>query len=349
MKIAHIISATDSKLSGPRNSVTLLVKYLSKIKASNNFVFSTQSNTPFVYNGTVIYPLHRMEINKFDLIILNGIYDVKLMDVAKRARRLNLKYAFCPRVGLMIDSLKKSWYKKIPYIIYHLNLIYNANTLIFLTHEERGRSLFGHLEKSIVCGNIVDRMPLKFNQNRKKIIRFIGRLDVYHKGLDLLMDAVSIVSNDIRSSSWSVHLHGPDHKSNLEKLKKKVYDNKIDDIVFFHPEVYEVEKYKLLNESSVFVHTSRYEGQPQAVMEAMSYGNALLVTPGTNMKSIIEKSNCGYVCNFSKEEISIGILKIIGLPENQIASMQFNSFNFAKKEFAGDGVANKFFKYLSKV
>ena len=346
MKIAHVITGAEEKLSGAKNSVTLFVKYLGKKSKTENVIYSANGSKPFLFNGKEILPVSALILEDYDLIILNGIYDFTLMKLAGVAASKNIKYVFFPRSSLMVNSLAKSWYKKIPFLlIYSLNF-YWASGIFFLSEEEKKRSFFGTLKKSFVCGNIVDTVPFGIQENRKKIIRFIGRFDINHKGLDVLLGAVSLASKDIRDSGWSVCLHGPDQANELEILKSIASRSGIEDIVSFHDAVFQEEKFRLLSESSFFVHTSRYEGQPQAVMEAMAYGNAILITPGTNMTSIIRNANCGITCDFNKAKVAEGILKLIRMPHDQLQSMQFNAFEYAKKNFAGESVANCFVQSL---
>ena len=346
MKIAHVINGTDERLSGPKNSVTLLVKYLGKKTNTENAIYSVNGSKPFFFNGKEILPVSALALEDYDLIILNGIYDFTLMKLAREADSREIKYFFFPRSSLMINSLAKSWYKKIPFLLLYSLNFYRASAIYFLSEEEKKRSLFGAHKKSFVCGNIVDTIPVGIQEDRKKVIRFIGRFDINHKGLDVLLGAVSFTSKEIRDSGWSVCLHGPDQANELDLLKSIASRSGIEDIVSFHDAVFQEEKFKLLSESSIFIHTSRYEGQPQAVMEAMAYGNAIVITPGTNMTGIVGDANCGITCDFSKEEVAEGILKLIRMPHDQLQSMQYNAFEYAKKNFAGESVANCFVQSL---
>lgn len=342
MKIAHIITGTDEKLSGPKNSVTLLVKYLDKQVKTENTIYSVNGNEKFSFNGKGILPFGCLKLENYDLLVLNGIYDIRLMNLAREARKKKIKYIFFPRSSLMIRSLAKSWYKKIPFLLINFFNFYSAYCIYFLTKEEQIKSLLGSIKKNSICGNIVETIPIKIAQKRKKIIRFIGRFDINHKGLDVMLGAITLAAKEIRDGGWSVCLHGPDQANELRILKSIANSSCIEDIVFFHDAVFDEEKFNLLSESSIFIHTSRYEGQPQAVMEAMAYGNAILITPGTNMTRIVFDANCGITCALSEKMVADGILKLIRMPEDELRFMQDNAFEYAKKNFAGESVANCF-------
>ena len=50
------------------------------------------------------------------------------------------------------------------------------------------------------------------------------------------------------------------------------------------------DKKKVLKDADLFLHTSRSEGHPMGVLEALAYGIPCLLTPGTNMASEVAAS-----------------------------------------------------------
>src|SRR5205823_5827479 len=75
------------------------------------------------------------------------------------------------------------------------------------------------------------------------------------------------------------------------------------------------EKERAFDSFDIFVHTSRYEGMPGAVLEAMARGIPCLVTPGTNMKKTIVDCKGGWTCDLSVEAIAEALLSIARNPE----------------------------------
>ena len=57
--------------------------------------------------------------------------------------------------------------------------------------------------------------------------------------------------------------------------------------------------------------TSRYEGFPMTILEAWSYGNPCLVTPGTNVADEIAINNLGWTVNLTADSIADGIKKAL--------------------------------------
>ncbi|MEN1932826.1 glycosyltransferase [Escherichia coli] len=50
-----------------------------------------------------------------------------------------------------------------------------------------------------------------------------------------------------------------------------------------------LKKEEVLESNNIFIMTSRYEGLPVSVLEALAYGNICLLTEGTNMAKIVKK------------------------------------------------------------
>jgi glycosyltransferase involved in cell wall biosynthesis len=61
------------------------------------------------------------------------------------------------------------------------------------------------------------------------------------------------------------------------------------------------EKEALLDSAFVFVHTSRWEGMPFAVIEALATGCPVLVTPATNLGDYVEGFGAGVVVDGSAQ------------------------------------------------
>ena len=71
------------------------------------------------------------------------------------------------------------------------------------------------------------------------------------------------------------------------------------------------EKVQKLLESDVFIQTSRHEGMPMGILEAMSYGVPCAVTDGTNLGEFIKDNKCGWNCETTVLGISEMLEKIL--------------------------------------
>lgn len=347
MNIAFIAPINYKKTSGPKNSVTLLANFLEKYGHQVR-VFSDTIDAEFYWNDICVHPLKGSNFTDVDYVIFNGVYNLNYIGAMINLYYKKVGFVLSPRSSLMRASMRKSYFKKKLFLLFFGFILNKSKAIHFLTDEEKVASLFNNCD-NFVCGNIVGDFPRYFNEEKSKIIRFVGRFDINHKGLDILIDSILMAADKIREKGWQVHLHGPEFEGGKMLLENRVNDYSFNDIVFFNEASFGSSKNGLLDRSSIFIHTSRYEGQPQAVMEAMAFGNAVLVTPGTNMSSIVNASGSGLACSLDKAEIASSIIKLISIPAQDLKEIQLNAFKFAKENFTGESVVQCFVENLTRL
>ena len=76
------------------------------------------------------------------------------------------------------------------------------------------------------------------------------------------------------------------------------------DIVSLNHEILGEDKINKLLESDIFIQTSRFEGMPLGILEAMSYALPCLVTEGTALGGEIAASKAGWVAKTDAQSIS---------------------------------------------
>lgn len=125
--------------------------------------------------------------------------------------------------------------------------------------------------------------------DKQFVVGFVGRLDIRHKGLDILLDAFSdFLHSKPESKLWIVG-DGPDRTALQMIIAQK---NLQKDVVLWGSK-FGIEKDSLINQMDVFVHSSRNEGLPVAVLEAAAAGIPCVVTEATNVAQYINQYQCG--------------------------------------------------------
>src|SRR5690606_35698220 len=113
--------------------------------------------------------------------------------------------------------------KMVGNFLFFSRFIKKAAAIQYLTQKEYLDSGDKWNDKHIIIPNGIDekkRLKGKFNTNIIKGI-FIGRLDIYHKGLDLLIEACGKMKVELESNNCKIYIHGPEigrSKSKLENL-----------------------------------------------------------------------------------------------------------------------------------
>lgn len=153
-----------------------------------------------------------------------------------------------------------------------------------------------------------------FSKNSDFTVGFVGRLDVYTKGLDLLLEAFKIFQKTHPNSKLWIIGEG-DGMPFLQEFKEK---NHLSNIVFWGKRFGD-EKDDLMSKMHVFGHPSRNEGLPSAVLEAAALGIPTIVTKATNLYEYVIRFGAG-----------------IGIEDNSLAALVAALESMYKRYETGD-------------
>ena len=127
--------------------------------------------------------------------------------------------------------------------------------------------------------------------DKQFIIGFVGRLDIYTKGLDILLDAFAGRKKFFNNATiWIVG--DSDERSELNQM---IISRHLHNNVVMWGSKFGAEKEHLMRQMDVFVHPSRNEGLPSAVLEASAMGIPSVVSTATNVGHYIQEYNSGRV------------------------------------------------------
>jgi glycosyltransferase involved in cell wall biosynthesis len=82
---------------------------------------------------------------------------------------------------------------------------------------------------------------------------------------------------------------------------------------------------------------------PNVVLEAMSLGIPVIITPQTNMLRIVKKSDCGWIISHSKNQIKNFFLELENIKRSVFKKKGMNGFNFIHKQLNWDVIVKKSF------
>ena len=136
-----------------------------------------------------------------------------------------------------------------------------ANAVVVLTNYDKG--MYKFLDNVYVVNNPLVLTNEHDNIIKEKIILGVGRL-IDLKGFDNLLKAFSA----LKAPEWKLIIIG--EGPNRQILEKLALELSIQDKVEFPGVVTDVEKY--YKQASIFVLSSKIEGFPNALCEAMGYG-----------------------------------------------------------------------------
>ena len=170
-------------------------------------------------------------------------------------------------------------------------------------------------------------------------ILYIGRSDMYHKGLDLLLEAVKIEKEFMKQNKCKLYIHGPDFQDRRAELMQAVQSNNIEDLVEINNAIIGKEKEERILECDYFIQTSRFEGMPMGILEALSYGLPCIVTEGTTLADFVKTTDSGWVCETNSQSIASAICRAIG-ERRLLSEKSKNAIESVKKQFSWEVVSS---------
>jgi glycosyltransferase involved in cell wall biosynthesis len=123
---------------------------------------------------------------------------------------------------------------------------------------------------------------------------FVGRLDVFTKGLDVLLDAYAKAAEVLAHTPTWLTIVGPDWKNGRASLERRAAALGLDRISFTGA-VHKNEVARLLNDSDLYVHVSRHEGFSISAAEALFAGKPVILSSEMGNASYREISSLPHV------------------------------------------------------
>lgn len=355
MVILSISKLSNKMALGPNTNVPMFVKKLNEVENCNSGYLDIgeceleqlkEYSNYFKVKDYKKFSIEKLPepFNKPDIVVFQDLYHIEFLKIAKELNKKKIPYTIVPRCSM---TKKAQNFKKIKKIfanfLFFYRFVKNAAFIHFLTENEclESQKAFEFKDR-IIVGNGV-KLPKEYYvvKNRKEFrILFIGRYNVFHKGLDILFQSALYGRKYLEVNNIKIILYGRDSNNGLKFLKSFVKENNLSNIIEINGEIFGEEKKIALLDSDCFIHTSRLEGQPTSVIEAISYGIPVIVTLGTNVKEEVEKNFLGFTCELEKEEI-FKCLKKVFEAKNELEKISKNEISFAQENYEWSMLASK--------
>ena len=253
-----------------------------------------------------------------DLVHFHSVYLPRHAAVAAAVRRLGIPTVSSPRGGLMPGALARRRWKK------------RFGDVLFFDRFSRGLAFHRALNagERDACLARYPRVPVRVAPNAIDLeevprlappralpdlqLGFLGRLDVYTKGLDLLLAGFREAVDGGLGAGVHCWIAGPDHRGGVRRVAELVDRLRLRSRVTLMPALRGATKWRFLSRLDLFVHPSRHEALPMGVLEAMAAGRPVLVTHETNLGDVVQADGCGWVTRPAVDEIAAALLRVAG-------------------------------------
>lgn len=353
MNILYISHLTRNKSEGPNNSVPAQVKAQSMYDNVFwwNLTEAIQEHwiDTGLFHGVKDYPNKAIStlpkpFNNPDLVVFESFYYLDDVFHSWECRRREIPYVITTRGALTWQGQAQKKYKKlVANILLFRSMVAHAASIQYLTKQEyRDSGDKWNRNHFIIPNGTNQRKNLSFEKRiEDEAVRgvCIGRFDPYQKGLDLLLEAVNRRQNELRNHKITISLYGPKRMNCREDYAAQISEKKLEDILIIKDGVFGEDKERVLREADFFIMTSRYEGMPMSMIEAMSYGVPCFATRGTNLADEIKEGNAGWTCDTTVESITDALDSMMS-EKSKFREYGFNAMRLSK-EYDWNEIARK--------
>jgi glycosyltransferase involved in cell wall biosynthesis len=250
------------------------------------------------------------------LCLINGMFHPGVYAMARWLRRCGVPYVVAPHDPYDSVVFSRNAHLKWPYwYLFERRLLKRARAIQVLDpmHAVCLRRL--GIDSPVIAipdgvspGSVPAESELRWRASNEPVhLGFLGRIDAYNKGLDILLEAFPRVAS---RADVSLTIQGPDwgDRARLEKCAARAMHG--DRVTFLGPD-YRRSSYEIVAGYDVFCLPSRFEGFGLAALEAMLTGRVLLVSKGAGIARHVRASGCGETVTPWVAGVEEGLLSLL--------------------------------------
>ncbi|WP_276359333.1 glycosyltransferase [Daejeonella sp. H1SJ63] len=274
---------------------------------------------------------------------LNHIYNVRNFLVARLLMSMKIPYLITPHDSYVYCNefrstrpLLKRWYRDLFVRLIDKYVLDHAALIQALTPRCLPCLALISKNEVVVVANQVSDLGLSQDMSViKPVFCFIGRSEIYQKGIDRALRGFARLRNlnpDIKGYQFKIV--GPADEAS-DRLRRRIcMENDLlpgRDVILCG-RVEEVERNRILTESIAYIHLSRFEGFGLSVIQALSAGKPVIISSQVPTHDKISAYGAGYVVN-TDEEVAEAMASVIALPDEEYRKMAMNARLCYEKEF----------------
>lgn len=285
------------------------------------------------------------------IVHFHSVHIPQNVALAAHLRHVGIPYCVTVHGGLFAAALRRRRVKKSIF-----NLVFERrylNDALFIQavspHEVGSIRRYGIGTRTVVIPNglppRVDEPPTRptalFEAHPslkgRRIFMFVGRLDPWQKGLDLLIQAFARAG--LREAA--LVLVGPDWFGSQEVLSSLAARLGISSQLIFTGQAFGDDRANLFAAADVFVHPSRWEGLSLSVLAAAAAGKPCLITRDADPLGELERAQAAIVVDASVASIVAGLRRAAVLPGEELRAMGTRARIVATAKFDWPTIASR--------
>ena len=241
----------------------------------------------------------------------------------------------CLGTGIPVIMTEHDAYQRLPSIRltkmeifskFYLDKIYRCVTIL----TEADRKFIGNrLKNVVVMPNPSTFPPYQGEFHKEKILLAAGRISNWHcKGFDLLIEAWGKIAE--KFTDWKLELAGDGSKEDFCYLKQLAAKYGVTDRMEFLG--YRSDMLSLYQKAAIYVLSSRSEGLPMVIIEAMGQGCACVAVENFGRtKEMITNEEEGLLCEMENPDALSAVMEKMIVDEDYRKKVQLKSI--ARSEY----------------
>jgi glycosyltransferase involved in cell wall biosynthesis len=282
-----------------------------------------------------------------DVVHFHSMFIPKQPSLVPQLKQQHIPYIITPN-AITPQQLQRRWLKKWIYsVLVEKSHFRNAAGIAVVTPLEQ-KALMSFVPD---YSGLVHWIPNPINPNtltgqqwqgqtHGKRVVYLGRFDVWHKGIDHLVELGRLLP-DIE-----LHLYGiEDHQTRrcLHRIQRNLPQN-----VYFHPPVFGAEKLQVLTEASVYIQMSRWEVFGISIAEAMALGVPCAIANTINLAELFQSHDLGLVLSKNRSDAAQQLRQALENP-TQLQKWSEQGKTFAQRHFQADTIARQYLNLYQAV
>ena len=239
-----------------------------------------------------------------EIAFLEGYSTVLIANRKNNSKKIAWVHIDLEKHKMISRKLERVSYRKVDQIICVSDDSKKSILNLYPENISKVQVIYNPIDKKNILKKASDKIEFSFDKNKINIIT-IGRL-TYQKGYDILLQAHNELIKEGLDYNLIILGEGGE-KSNLEKY---INENNLENYTQLLG--FKENPYPYLKEADIFVSSSRYEGYPLVLCEAVCLGKSIIATDCTGPKEILENGKYGLIAEVENvEDLAEKIKKLI--------------------------------------
>lgn len=182
--------------------------------------------------------------------------------------------------------------------------------------------------KFVLMENWIDRKNIRVEPSNTEVrnILYMARIEK-DKGIIEFIKSIAL----LYKTGLKIHVDLCGHGRYMAKTLELIERKGIKDVFTIHGFVDGVKKRKIFEKADVFVFPSHYEGYPNSVVEALSYGKIVVASRIPEIEAIIDENVNGLLFKVSDEQDLFEVLRKVTVNPDHYLQIRINALEHIQK------------------